>query len=408
MDLPDGRSQRVVLKEVNQSATLTYGGAATSWDCHIAMIPDLFRSVTNATGVLATTSLSQTSCFPNYVSGVSSNTVGGGLAYAISDGGVPTYTGVGAANVSSLSPWAHVTGRSRIVGCAFEVHNVTETLYRSGSVITYRTATGREFDALGMTATSNTAIGVNARTVVQRIYLRKSTPPSTEAEAILIPSSRQWGAEKGCYVVCVLDDVEATYRTWDTMGRLYTDPFAYSASLPTAPANCLVLSPTMYTSNAGADVTPTYTFQSFDTFLRQSGAYFTGLSPQSKLKLNVKWLIACQPDIEDPLLPLAMPGPPRDDLALEIYSRAAEALPAGVPVAENGAGDWFRSVLGTVADVAPMVGSLFGPAGSALGQGIGMAAKAGRSLMGGQGAARELQRVNAATKKKKKKGRKDL
>lgn len=387
VDFPDGLSQRVVIKEVNQSVTITNPGAV--WDCHIAAMPDLARTITNSTGNVATTSFQFATASPGQLVATAAPVCGGGVAYCVVPSGDATYVSTGP-NISSVSPAVQITGLSRVIGMAFEVHNVTEELYKSGSVTVYRTATGAELDRIQFPAQLIDEIaGSPATYIVGRsaeTTWRKSQPPNSEAEALLIPGSMQWEAADGCYVVGALEG-EPKYHSWDTHSRLYTSAYDFVRATPTNPTSAMVghsvLSSTLDT---GGDITTTYpsSVQQFFTLgVRQSGAYFTGLSTQTKLRLNVKYLIACQPDSDDPLITLAKPAGPKDNLAIEIYSRCIEKIPPGVKVSENGAGDWFRGLLGVVSKVAPIVGSAFGPAGAVIGKGVGMAAGLGNAALGG-------------------------
>lgn len=403
VDFPDGRSQRVVVKEVNQSITLSNPGAI--WDCHIAVIPDLFRDINNTTSAVTDASaLFSDKMSPGLVDQRGAMTsMGGGVAYSIVSTGAQTFV-PGGSNAPSVSPGSQITGRSRVVGMAFEVHNVTEELYRSGSVTCYRTASGREMDCVQFapeTAEVQTVGPLTINLGFPRPTIRRSMPPNTEAEALILPGSRQWGAERGCYVVGVLDDPDVEYKSWDTVPRVYTSAYDFVRATPANPTTGAAhVSTPVYVLDTAGTLTltsPASTDQSFDTVMRQSGAYFTGLSTQTKLRLNVKYLIACQPDSDDPLVTLAKPGGAADNLALEIYSRCVEKLPPGVPVSENAAGDWFRGLLGVVSQVAPIVGSAFGPAGAAIGNAVGTAARAGQAALGpasgGSGGVRPLRQM---------------
>lgn len=99
-----------------------------------------------------------------------------------------------------------------------------------------------------------------------------------------------------------------------------------------------------------------------------SGAYFTGLSLQTTLQLNLKAIIEVCPGPTDAIATLATASPEYDPAALEFYSRICSRLPPGVPQDENPAGEFFKQVLSTVGDIAQM-GSVIHPAFGLIGGG---------------------------------------
>jgi hypothetical protein len=127
-----------------------------------------------------------------------------------------------------------------------------------------------------------------------------------------------------------------------------------------------------------------------------SGAYFTGLSPQTTLTVDVRWYIERCPTIDEPsLVVLATPSPVYDPIALKIYSEAVHGLPVGVPVSENPLGEWFNKVLMGVSRYAPLIGAALSPMHPAAGQ-IG-------SLLGsGAGKLAELTKKKKASEEKTK------
>jgi hypothetical protein len=116
-----------------------------------------------------------------------------------------------------------------------------------------------------------------------------------------------------------------------------------------------------------------------------SGCVFSGLNPNSTLQVNLKLLFERVPSQSNKdLLVLARTPPGYDGMALEIYSKAMEKLPVGVPVGENPLGEWFADVLKVVGDVAPVVGDFVGnfvPGVKIAGNLIGAGAKAGHSAL---------------------------
>jgi len=370
-DIPYGAAQRVVVQEVDLSTTITTPNNDV-WDCHIAILQDLMKGITNANGTQTADGLSGMLVSPGQMQYGGPNHNDLGVSYCATNVGDTTFEN-GAANALALTPWNKINGRSRIIGVAFEVHNITEDLYRSGSVTCYRTSGGEDEDTLQIVQKQFQQSGLILNAPLKVPVIRRSAPPTIEEEAVLMPGSKQWSARDGCYVVGVIDTLEKQgYRSWDSTARVYVSPYKYGKAFSSGQTSAMgKVDEQAYANDSGTMFYPTVQYQFFSTGMRCSGAYFTGLSKETKLKLNAKFLVACQPDSDDPLLTLAYPGGPRDDTALTLYSRAVEKLPAGVAVRNNAAGDWFRDVLGTLAHVAPAVGSAFGPKGVAIGMGLG-------------------------------------
>jgi hypothetical protein len=115
----------------------------------------------------------------------------------------------------------------------------------------------------------------------------------------------------------------------------------------------------------------------YDSSFHTSGAFFTGLSPQTTLQVNVKMLIEVAPGPGSALVTVAKPSPVYDPLALELYSRAINEMPVAVPASMNPAGEWWSGVLSTIGDVA-------GPALSAIGLApVGMGVSAAAKMLSG-------------------------
>jgi hypothetical protein len=99
-----------------------------------------------------------------------------------------------------------------------------------------------------------------------------------------------------------------------------------------------------------------------------TGAFFTGLTPQTALTINYLVIIENHPSSQDLIYSLAKPPPCRDEIALSMYSCILREMPIGVPVDENGLGDWFADAVSSVADyVSPVLSAIPHPATMAAG-----------------------------------------
>jgi hypothetical protein len=82
-----------------------------------------------------------------------------------------------------------------------------------------------------------------------------------------------------------------------------------------------------------------------------AGAYFTGLPANTVLKINYNiWIERFPSEADRDLCVLAKPSADFDPVALEAYARILQVMPIGVPVAENGFGDWFAGGVASIVD----------------------------------------------------------
>jgi len=219
----------------------------------------------------------------------------------------------------------------KVIAGGFEVHNDTAELYKQGSVTVYQNAQ----------ATYDNGVGEWRLLSASSLYLNstkacRSPPPSREAAAEL-PSSRTWEASKGCYVPIRLAP-DTTYQPGTSHQFLTRD------------------SDQLITSESVAGYMQTYT-STADTFsdwklghrpaaIETTGAYFSGLSPETVLTVTTKLIIESAPTNANPtLLFSATPTPDYDPKILALYYQTIRHLPPGVEVSMNAKGDWFRMVM---------------------------------------------------------------
>jgi len=105
----------------------------------------------------------------------------------------------------------------------------------------------------------------------------------------------------------------------------------------------------------------------------------TGLSTVTTLTVSAVFYIEYFPPCDHNSIAIASPSTTYDPLAIQSYCKALPNLPVGCPQTANPAGEWFKSVLGVVGDVA-------GPVSSALSMipGLGFLAPIGQTI--GKGA----------------------
>lgn len=238
-------------------------------------------------------------------------------------------------------PGTFAKRRLRVIAAGFEVHNATPELYKGGSVTVYRQE--QSMDKMVV------AGGIPTNSNMELMMVQPG--PSSEGNALLLSGSKTWDAAAGCYCVCSLQSLENPASYPKLLGVMETTQYVSrtlsfdngGAGLPTAGTYFVS------TADVGGD--------RFNNTLmvplpfNSSGAYFTGLPANSVLKINCNWWIERFPsEIDGDLTVLATPSCEFDPIALEAYARIVRMQPIGVPVCENGLGDWFASCVASVID----------------------------------------------------------
>lgn len=257
-------------------------------------------------------------------------------------------------------------GPFRIVGMGFEVVNTTADLYLQGLCTAYRQPQGQPWMPTYLISNADVSGGSPyAYGTYANCYYTQEAPNSL-ANALLLRGSRQWEAREGSYSVVTYNGIENPAST----------------PLPI----CSVVSGTPVSGGSrGAIGGLSFTTASYINQLTDrcnwntSGVYFTGLSPQTTLTLNVVYYVERFPNPFDSNLVVLTRAPcGYDPMALELYARALCEMPPGVMRKENGLGDWFKKVVSNIAPLARGIGSTLkyiphpiAQAGSALANAVG-------------------------------------
>jgi len=267
-------------------------------------------------------------------------------------------------------PLEFTTGKHRIIAKGFEVHNATAQLYKGGSITAYRSPVPDDTqDSIGnfniVTSTPTLFFSYSTKTKVF------AGPPESTAAALLLPQSKQWNAEDGIYMVSPLHSTDVPAYAGETKVPIL-NTFAYNnaAGIYGNPGLYTTFPTPLEVGSTGASVVAPnqINFGQFDI----EGCYITGLTPQTTLTLNWNVYVERFPSGDNRQLEvLANPAPERDNPALDFYTHAARSLPVGVPVKENGLGDWFKDVISTASDfVAPVLSMIPHPVAQAFSTGI--------------------------------------
>lgn len=262
----------------------------------------------------------------------------------------------------------YMSGNTREISSAFEVHNVTNQLNVSGTATVYRLPQSKDESSLRVLSSDGLVAGAFHASVISRC------PPANIAQAMLLPGTRQWEAKDGAYLVETFDHTLNRPTPTQFGQHIFENGdfvVATAASFSGQTKNGFGRMAGGLSGSAPGFSTPSpFQWIPKDT----SGAFFTGLNGSTQLTLTVVKVIETFPTFADPLVTLARKTPAHDPAFFELYKAIAQTLPPGVMVGENDAGDFWQRILGVVRDVAPAIGSAFGPIGALAGKGIGAAA----------------------------------
>lgn len=277
------------------------------------------------------------------------------------------------ANPQGVSlPIEYTQGVVKVLGVGIEVINTTSSLYKQGLVSYCRMVQpqAETFTSYVSMSTPANSWGIKSMTPIR-------TLPKNLTEMALYPGFAQTEASEGYYAPVLLKFGKTkSFPVPNTTLLLDDDPTAgpFSIASPLAcysSRNTGVVVPgnatTFYTSN---DLPLYYDCDS-------NVCVFSGLSDQTTLTLRVRFICERFPsDAERQMLVIATPSADYDPIALEIYSKAVQRLPAGVPFSENPAGEWWMKMVEEIANAAaPFLGGIH-PALGLAAKGVGAVAGA--------------------------------
>lgn len=280
--------------------------------------------------------------------------------------------------------------RGRLVGGGAEVLNTTSPLNAQGLVTAYLIPQERQ-NTMAMTPTPYSGTSSTGFTYTLVPALLGNRPPATSSEAYQLPSSKQWLAKDGGYIVFRQNGLNNPIQMYDYRQRLYFAETPVSGSVGTGGMASGFPGITGTVTNAPP---PAFDNFFFDSPFHTSGLYFSGLSNATTLTVNLKLLVEVAPGPTSPFVTVATPSPEYDPLALEMYSRAMNVMPIGVPQKMNPAGEWWSGVLSTIGDIAMPALSAIGlaPVGMAVAGASKMLSKVAKSADGSLEKFRENQK----------------
>lgn len=332
-------------------------GTNTTWDAHIYTSPNTSPEATQV-GQFGNgwATFTQLAGEPQCVMGA--------LTIYASPSGGPLVPGIAPGPVTQVPLPGNTDlafGMSRVVGMGFEVHNTTAEMHKQGSVTVYRMPNQGN---LMQTVVSNNAGTYRASYVGHNFRL----PPTQPQTAMLLKGTMTWEAKDGCYVVPTLSSINNPIRGLSTIGAIHTGSGGGDATNACA-------APWVTVNGQAAPAASLLTPQlRKNSNVDTSGAFFTGLSAETTLRIVLKVYVERAPtSTESSLAVVATPSAAYDVAALELYSKAMSVLPVAAKVGENAKGDWWRAVLRVLSEAAvplSMLATPFFPAAPAVGAAV--------------------------------------
>jgi hypothetical protein len=334
---PDMVSGPSVVQKLKYQTTQVVPASVASgkWDCHI-----YFDGFDNDVPLWVT----HTEGNPDYIVSVAgqlnANVHGGGLC--VRAGAAGTQLTLPTLQQNLPIPVSYfLNGKTRVIAKAFEVHNQTETLYKSGASTFYRSPSKRVERYISIT--KNLISPITAGNVMKAVV--DYDIPELVSPIMNLDDTVVGNAEDGCYCVSTLNGPDLRPLDFnDVCYPMEIDSAGlYSGQLVPNPSGF------SYQNVVGA----------FPGEFNLSGAWFTGLSYETTLTIVVHYVIERFVNENSlDLVVMTTKSPCFDPAVLELYSRAASAIPTGVPVSANADGDWIKNI-------ADVLGS-FGVPGMAL------------------------------------------
>jgi hypothetical protein len=347
---------------------------------------------------------------------IASNISGIGL-FPSSDAGWPP---TGSPGYQWVNFDEYSSNNSRLIGFAFEVHNVTAEIYQQGTVtvgrqpqsiapgnhaVTYDVVTlanaqrssAHEDDSRGQSDVrrlikefgnqklaetrfgdpklaskfqSNTPSASKETSYVGELSvaplwsMNSYVPPANVQDLMNIPTSRQWKAAYGAYCVDTFNHELNPPQPFKYGRRGFfegdPDPTSTTSKVAGWTVGNVYNGVDGFTGGAYPSTMPMKPVPKDSSI-----AWFTGLSPQTTLTVTFVAIIEeFPPSFNHKDANLSRPTPPYDPMFFALYKKVAQALPPGVMVAENASGDFWDRVLGAISTAAPSLMSLVPGLGS--------------------------------------------
>lgn len=318
---PDGVMVPSAVQIVKQQLSVVTTSGTNVWDCTV------FSDITSASALLVQTGFWPGSTYTHAGQGVTPYPRGGVVVRQATTGSALVTS---TTTQQATLPASYYTDSDlRVTAVGFEVHNVTETLYRSGACTAWRLARVNDSNSSSV-ANLVEDDGITACIPASNKDLLFPKIPETVAAAMLIPTTRVWKASEGLYAIPVMTDEDNI-------------PCGLENTYPLAVDSVTTYGGVITTTGAAKRLS--YNGSSHSEPWGCVGAIFSGLSPQTKLTVNVIWAVERFPHLaNNDINSFARPPSPFCPEAIRLYGEVVKEWPPGVPVRMNGMGDWFSGV----------------------------------------------------------------
>jgi hypothetical protein len=266
----------------------------------------------------------------------------------------------------------YMKGRSRACFSGFEITDTTPPLYKGGLMTLWEQPQANQDKSVHLFAGAITpSLEVDKkerkkqRSLVPGDYFAvrslviSPVPPDNISEMLLLKGTKQWAAQKGCYAVQTMSDLENPPRVPDASGDFNAlDETAIEIPYEALAAN--------YVAGYTEKFSYTSPFFDVDTNIdvgqmpankripfNRKGVLVTGLLPEASFTVNWKVGVERFPTQDEAdIVVLAKPSPSEDYMAAQIYSEIVQKMPVACFVDENDFGEWFSGIVDSIAEVA--------------------------------------------------------
>jgi len=261
---------------------------------------------------------------------------------------------------------SYVNGVSRITSIGMEITDTTPMIQKGGMIFVYKQPNNPR-DPQNFTGTYFTGLGIANFTGIPDTF-----PPSSLNDVQLMPETRNWAFEKGAYVVGRFSTVENPPRALDYSPPIFT---VNDDNLPSNATPLIYQAMQVSGIVQGAASDALYNTLGNRVYpIGKSGIWGSALPPGSTSNLTV--VIETEgfpkPGSENSDLVIATASMSFDALAIEIMSHAISCQPPGVPVGENGIGEWFFKIVDGIGKALSFIPHPFAQAGAMAAKGIVM------------------------------------
>lgn len=254
-------------------------------------------------------------------------------------------------------------GPTRMISCAYEIHNVSSALNRQGTITVGDIGMRgmRTYGSFYGALTNSTAL--NPVNMISTDVMHYGLAPATAAELLALPSSKQWSSEYGVYAVYPPTNECNDFESPSSKLHVQSQAFYGDTECPpkaacnTIPSGNKIAVATVSACPANDTGTIAYGVRPTNCPQESFSPVYTfvdGLSDSSVFTITVRITYETIPFVRSPLISLArLPYLPTPTFEHVLHSVFAQLHPYCM-VSENAKGTWFKKVLGVAKKVLPI------------------------------------------------------